>query len=312
MQYRKSITLFFFISFFSGCGDKHAKVEKPRPLLHNRPAGFWENKQAIVQVMHFYSRVNADNTGKPILDTNGKFTTTAGMSFGTGFVVDTNGLVGTNNHNVNETCPIVMAPAKITTPLPDECPLKTAITPDQLAAPLPAEAYAVCVVKASGRDCYAAEIFAADEDNDLALVQTKQRLPHAVEFVDDSDLVPGDDVYFWGNVGLFLPPSPFFGRYIGRVGPPYFNGDKNGKYYGNLLPILFMDIYLAPGNSGSPMFNGSGKVVCINYSLLPSSVMGVFGGRALGMCIPSKKFIQLRKKNPWPKPTSQPAQTPKK
>lgn len=295
MQYRKFGILLSLILLFFGCAAT-------APQLHRRPVGFWKNKEAVVQVLHFYSRVNTANNGKPALNDNGKFTTSISFGLGTGFVLDTNGLVATNNHIVNEECPIVVAPEKIMTPLPDKCPLKVVITPDQLAAPLPAEVYMVCRVSAGGRYCHPAQVFVADADNDLALVQTNQRFPHAVEFVDDSELVPGDEVYFWGNVGTFLPPSPFFGHYTGRVGPPYFTGDEKSKYNGDLLPLLFMDIYLAPGNSGSPVFNGSGKAVGVNNSFLPSAAMGILGGRALGICIPSSKLIQLRKKNPWPRP----------
>jgi S1-C subfamily serine protease len=298
VQYQKFPVLLSLILLFCGCAKTHSETT----LSRRRPVGFWKNKEAIVQVLHFYSRVNTDKTDKPVLDDKGRFTTSVGISLGTGFVLDTNGLVGTNNHIVNEKCPIVVAPAKITTPIPDDCPLKVVITPDQLAHALPTEIYRVCLVSAGGRDCRPAEVFVADLDNDLALVQTNQRFPHAVEFVDDIELIPGDKVYFWGNVGVFLPPSPFFGHYAGRVGPTYFMGDAAGKYNGDLLPLLFMDIYLAPGNSGSPIFNTSGKAICVNNSVLPSSTMGILGGRALGVCIPSSKLIQLRKKNPWPRP----------
>ncbi len=291
MQYRKFGALFSLILLFCGCASS-AQIK----LSHPRPVGFWENKEAVVQVLHFYSKLETDKTGKPILDDKGRFTTSVAISLGTGSVVDTNGLVLTNNHIVNENCPITVTPDIIFPPLPESCPLKTVITADQLATPLPKEIYLVCKTT-DKRDCHSAKLIAEDTNNDLGLLQTDTTFPRAIKFVDDSELVPGDEVYFWGNVGMFLPPSPFFGRYVGRVGPPYFKGDIFGKYEGDLLPLLLMDIYLVSGSSGSPIFDRLGRAIGVNNSILPSVMMGMSGARSLGITIPSHKAIEFIKKN---------------
>lgn len=235
MKCQKFIVLFSLILFFCGCASTPTKTQPPK-LQHNRPVGFWENKESVVQVLHFYNQLTTDNNNKPILDDKGKFTASIMFSIGTGFVVNTNGLVLTNNHIVNEKCPIVMAPEKITTPLPENCAAKEAVTPDQFAKPLPQEVWQVCTVDNGIRHCHPAKIVAADAESDIAKLHTDYHFPRAVEFADDSELVLGDEVYYWGNVFFFLPPSPFFGRYINRLGPPYYTGEN----FSSSLPLLLI------------------------------------------------------------------------
>jgi S1-C subfamily serine protease len=303
MKYQKYIVLFSFILYFCGCASTPTKPLPPQ-LRHDRPVGFWENKEAVIQILHFYNKLDTDNNNKPILDDKGKFTTSVMLSIGTGFVVDTNGLVLTNNHVVNEKCPIVMAPATIISPLPDECALKTAVAPDQLAKPLVPEVLQVCTVVDGVRNCHSAKILAADAKSDIAKLHVDHYFPRAVEFADDSELVLGDEVYYWGNVHFFLPPSPFFGRYINRLGPPYYTGEN----FTTALPLLLIDGNVNPGTSGGPMFNGLGKCVGMDTGFTPSSM----GGRSLGVFIPSSAIKKFEKEHPYPPPKESPKVAPKK
>ena len=281
MNYRKFAVLFSLILFFCGCAATSAQATRPPPQPHQRPVGFWQNKEAVVQVIHFYNKLDADDDGKPILDANGKLTTNLTASVGTGAVVDINGLVLTNNQ-VIKNHPIELAPDQ---PMPDIL----------FATPPPPEIYKVCRVTIGIQICYSAEVVATDAEHDLAQLHTDHHFPRAVEFVDDSELVPGDEIYFWGNVTFFLPPSPFFGHYANRLGPPYYTGTTD---FSIPTPLLFMDVNLNFGSSGSPVFNEAGKCIGIGEAFITEVSVG---GRSLGIIIPSSTVNKFRKANPWPR-----------
>ena len=292
MQYRKFPVLLSFALFFSGCSGK---TPPQTPRQNNRPTGFWENKESVFQVLHFYNKLDIDSDNKPVLDANGKITTSLMMSIGTGFVVDANGLVMTNNHVITEECNIQVSDNKVTLPIPTDCTAKLEVTLDRLAAPLLPELFQVCTVTLGLRDCKLAEVVAKDEKHDLALLHTDEHFSRIVKFADDRQLTPGDEVYFWGNVSAFLPPSPFFGRYVGHIGPPYYTGENFGKQ----LPLVLLDLNLSSGSSGSPMFNSEGKCVSVGDGYTNT---GFTGGRPLGISIPSSTAIKFLKENPWPRP----------
>lgn len=261
MKYKQFAVLLSVVSFLGSC-----VTVSPTPKYtpgratqspHHRPVGFWENEKAVVQVLHIFNR--------SVSDPNGKTVTQQLTALGTGgVVVDVNGLVMTNNHVVEK-------------------------QPGQAS-----HSYMVCKVIDGIRDCSAAKVVATDPTNDLALLRTDRRFSNAVKFVDDNELVPGDEVYFWGNVFSLLPPSPFFGRYLGRVEPPYYNGKGFVA-----LPLLLMDITAVNGSSGSPVFNEYGQCIGVVAAYFTGSVIG--GPRPLGIIIPSSTATKLLKKN-WPKP----------
>lgn len=277
MKYRKFVVLFSFILFFCGCASTSAQTQHPRP------AGFWTNKEAVVQIVHFYSRLATNNNGRPALDATGKFTTKYAVELGTGVVVDVNGLVMTNNHVVANN------PLRFSSEMP-------IVPPELIGTPPQPDIFAICTIATNVPNCRKAEVVATDPVHDLAKLHTGHHFPRAVEFADDSTLVPGDEIYFWGNAFELLPPSPFFGRFLGRLEPPYFTG--GGNFSKESLPLLLMDMTLVNGSSGGPGFNGSGKCIGLGEGFYPA----VPGPRPVGVTIPSTVVMKFDKENPYPQP----------
>ena len=279
MQYRKFGILLSLILLFSGCG--HKPTQNPSPVLGNRPTGFSANKLAVVQVVHFYNHLARDKTGKIITDKDGKFTTKQSPALGTGAVIDVNGLVMTNQHIVRD------RPIKL-----NDNDENSEIVPDiLLSAPPPPDRYGVCLNNGNRLSlCYPAEIVKTDKDLDLAILHVGYKFPRAIEFADSKTLVPGDEVYFWGNIFDIMPPSPFFGRYLGQLGKPYYDGMNVGR--------LIMDITLVEGSSGSPIFNSAGKAIGMGMAYFPKKA----GPRPLAIIIPSSQMMKFKKENPWPRP----------
>lgn len=253
MKYNRVAVLLSFILFFFGC----AKPPVQAPQLHQRPAGFWENEKAVVQVFHFYFFIPVDLNGMPILGPDGQPAIYQQMGIGTGGVLDVNGLVITNNH--------------VVTAQPVDGQLI-------LNFPPYTDIYTVCTVTEGVRECVAGEVVFTDPVHDLALIYTDQEFSQAITLADD-DPESGEDLYFWGNVGFLLPPSPFFGHYTGLIGPPYVTQDKS--YYP--LPMMMMDINVSRGSSGAPVFDEEGKCIGIAFSYPDADTLG---SRSLPYIIP--------------------------
>ncbi len=274
MKYSKAAALIFcglFIGWFAALSVQTHMNSTPTLLtqLHQqRPVGYWESKEVAVQVIHFYY--------EPFISDDGKITMEESWEMGTGDVVDTNGFVVTNKH-------VVMLPIS----------KAVAITIIQLANNLPApppDRYKVCALLLEFRLCSEAKVMAVDANTDIALVKADQYFAKAISFVDDHTLWPGDEIYYWGNIAWYLPPSPVEGKYFGRVGPPYYTEEK---FFGFPLPLLILDSTVIPGSSGAAVYNRLGQAVGMVTALPPS----VKGERVPGIIIPSSTVIEFLKKN---------------
>lgn len=189
---------------------------------------------------------------------------------GTGFVVDVRGLVLTNNHIVERVADV--------------------------DGKLSSGKYEVCTVASGIQSCVPAEVVATDAEHDLALLKVDKRFPAAVEFGDDLALASGDLVYYWGNVGLILPPTLFVGRFANRAEPPY----TPIKF-----PVLVLDVSMNYGGSGSPVFNERGKVVgiMVGFTKIANQPDSANAGAPLAVAIPAAAIVEFIKKNdPFSKP----------
>lgn len=194
---------------------------------------------------------------------------------GSGAVVDNRGLILTSNHVVRR--------------------IKDEATGELSGTGL----YQVCVVSPSEKTCYEAFVVATNERRDLALLRVDHKFARAIKFTPDKfapegELRPGDELYMWGNYLSYLPPSPFFGRYLGLVGPPYFTQESEVG-----LPVLAIDNSTSPGASGGPVFDSLGRCVGKTFGGVKSSTGN---GRSVGLAIPAK-FIKefIKENNPFTK-----------
>lgn len=215
-----SIMTFLLLIGSSGCatqsGHRGSGKHRGGPGYRKMPATFYMNGEAVVTV-----RV-------------------VGKGIGTGAVVDTEGLVITNQHVI-------------------------ASEGDEKNPPR----YEICQIVNDVESCSPATVIAEDAKLDLALLETKRTFPHAIRFASGDELKPFDFVYNWAIVANILPPSPFRGRYVNRITP------KRLPLVNRVL--LIFDLSTNPGGSGSPIFDRRGFCVAVtlghtNFSGMPLTV----------------------------------------
>lgn len=277
MKSTKFAALFSITMLFIGCAATHAKVlpvppPQPPQLQHNRPPGFWENKQAVVQVKTTFTVTFTFPDAS--VDTQNL------TMLGSGAVVNVNGLVITNNHVT------VLTLKDLVEVFGPYIQFISAISPP---------VHNICSVVKGKQYCGPAKVVATDPGHDLAKLYTHQHFRRAVKFVDNSELAAGDELYFWGNVESLLPLSSFFGRYIGIVEPPYVEKDIMTPL---LLPLLFVDVIGFQGSSGGPGFDELGR--CIG--LIVSGYTKDAGTRTVSVVIPSNTVMKFNADNPYPLP----------
>lgn len=279
MRNGKLFVFALFISILGACATTGSVSSKTSltSLAHPRPDRFWENGQAAVQVIQVFDQIVIDpETGEAVKDPDtGEIKRETIATIGSGAVLDVNGIILTNSHAVDAT------------------PFEPEGTP-----PHKIDSLLVCKVirGKADPDCDDATIVFVNQEHDFALLKTKTKFDHAVVFGPDSELMPGDEVYYWGNVNL-APLSPLFGRYVNRLEYPYHEDiplSVRGKIRTLKLPLLLIDIRTGPGSSGGPMFDEMGR--CIG--IMSGSPTG--SGPTFGVFIPSSVMIPEIKKN-WPK-----------
>ncbi len=147
---------------------------------------------------------------------------------GTGFVIDTDGYILTNNHVVEDADKIFVIP---------------------YGAGLAEE--------------YEAELVGRDVLTDSALIHMKLKPAEAlnvVKFGDSDQMQPGDWVMAIG--------SPFDLDHTVTVGVISAKGRPAGGVQGREQDMLQTDAAINPGNSGGPLLNIRGEVVGINTSII--------------------------------------------
>ena len=268
MRNGKLFVLALFTSILGACATTSA-VKPKTSLPHPRPDLFWENGQAVAQVFHVYDKTERDQaTGKIKIVTEinpdtGKIEPVRMIHRGSAVVVDVDGLILTNSHVVDAT-----------TFEPEGTPARET------------DALLVCKdVRGKAKpDCDRATIVAVDKDRDVAWLRTDMKFDRAVTFGPDSELLRGDEIYFWGNVSG-IPTSPLRGHYINRVEADDLEkgGIMAATDNGERLikgPFLLMDLRIGPGSSGGPMFDSLGRCIGIT-SMAPKD------GPRIGYIIPS-------------------------
>ena len=173
---------------------------------------------------------------------------------GTGFVIDSDGLILTNNHVVEEA-------TKIEIDFFDD----------------------------DERDRYEARILGRDPLTDSALLELIERpdwdLPVA-KFGDSSRMAPGDWVMAIGN--------PFGLGHTVTVGVVSAIGRPFRPVPGRQTDVIQTDAAINPGNSGGPLLNLRGEVVGINTAIVSDRMSNVGIGFAIPSNVVRELLTELR------------------
>jgi S1-C subfamily serine protease len=148
---------------------------------------------------------------------------------GTGFVVDPDGVIVTNNHVI-------------------------------------AGAQNIKVTFADGNRTLDARVLGRDPSADLAVLKVDATGLNAVTLGDSDKLEVGDDVIAIGNA-LALPGGPTVTRGIISAKNRTIQAGGNGEPIERLEGVLQTDAAINPGNSGGPLVNAAGEVIAINTAI---------------------------------------------
>jgi serine protease Do len=150
-------------------------------------------------------------------------------SAGTGFIVDSNGLIVTNKHVVS-----------------DENAKYSVFTSD-------------------GKE-YKAEVKARDPLNDIAFVKIDARNLPVAELGDSDSLKVGQTVIAIGNA-LGQYQNTVTTGIVSGIGRAIEAGDSSGGSAETLENIIQTDAAINPGNSGGPLVNIDGQVIGVNTAV---------------------------------------------
>jgi len=150
---------------------------------------------------------------------------------GTGMIVDSNGLILTNRHVVDD-------------------------------------ASATYTVVLSNGKTYAATVVARDTANDVAFVRINASNLPTVSLGDSGAVSPGQEVVAIGNALGQFQNTVTQGIVSGVARPSVIAGDGSGAIGSEQLQnVLQTDAAINPGNSGGPLVNLDGQVVGMNTAV---------------------------------------------
>ncbi len=175
-------------------------------------------------------------------------TSADGGATGSGFVIDANGYLLTNNHVV-------------------------------------ADSLTIKVLLNDGRE-FAARILGRDESYDLAVLKIEASGLKALQFGDSEKVQVGDPVIAIGSP-LGLSGTVTQGI-ISAKNRPVTAGDSGSDSATSFISALQTDAAINPGNSGGPLVDATGAVIGVNSAIasLGSSLGSQSGSIGLGFAIP--------------------------
>lgn len=178
--------------------------------------------------------------------------TSAGTDTGTGFFIQSNGYIITNNHVVEAA---VLA--------------KTTIT-----------------VKLSNNTQYTATLVGRDTSYDLAVLKIDVTGAPALVLGNSDNVQVGDPVIAIGSpLGL---QGTVTSGIISAKNRPVTNNSDNTAGESSFIDALQTDAAINPGNSGGPLVDSTGAVIGVNSAIasLGNSISGQPGSIGLGFAIP--------------------------
>jgi serine protease Do len=121
-----------------------------------------------------------------------------------------------------------------------------------------------------------AYIVGSDPPTDLALIKVNAKGLMPVDWGDSEQVVVGSPVWAMGSP-FGLQQTVTFGIISGKHrvdlrGTRYEDDGKTNSAYGDLMQS---DVALNPGNSGGPLVNSSGEVVGVNAAILGETYRGI-------------------------------------
>ncbi len=176
----------------------------------------------------------------------------AGSDTGSGFFINSNGYIITNNHVVEGA---VLAGGKIT-------------------------------VKLSNNQIYPTTVVGRDTSYDLAVLKIKLKNTPALQLGDSSKVEVGDAVIAIGSpLGL---QGTVTSGIVSAKNRPVTTSSDNTSGETSYIDALQTDAAINPGNSGGPLVDASGAVIGVNSAIasLGQDASGQPGSIGLGFAIP--------------------------
>ncbi|MCL4384280.1 trypsin-like peptidase domain-containing protein [Patescibacteria group bacterium] len=211
---------------------------QPTPAIENNTENLISNAVASVVTVKIstitqndYYRFDPFNFFNPIQRVPGQ-PTNVSQNIGSGFVVDSNGLIVTNKHVVSQ------------------------------------QGATYSVITNDGKE-YSVDKITTDPNNDLALLRINAQNLKAISLGDSSNLKLGQTVYAVGTpLGQFT--NTVTNGIVSGLGRGITAGSDLQGYVERLDNVIQTNAAINPGNSGGPLINSSGQVIGINTAIAPN------------------------------------------